>query len=266
MSQQTPELTEAANKLAPWSMSKAQLALNCPYAFNLQYVQRSKNKTKVSNAAGRIGIAVHAILERFLKGTDFQKSLKKAGVDAKLTSSEMNIMLSYKSNILEFKERIERYNARHQVHKMLVECEFAVDHNFEPTTYWAKNALFRGKMDLALQASDNMVVVIDHKTGTPYGDNAEILAKHETQRIFYAVGTPAVFPEMERVQLAFHYVKNGDIIWDARPFTVEDIHKHHAWVTNYLNKAAESADTKEVGAKDWYCNFCQYQHVCPHNQ
>ena len=34
----TASLSEAALKLAPWSISKAGLAASCPFAFNMKYV------------------------------------------------------------------------------------------------------------------------------------------------------------------------------------------------------------------------------------
>ena len=84
---------------APWSISKANVAHECTYRFHLRYSKKVSGH-RVENSAGRIGSAVHEILERMLKGGDFKLAFVASAT--KLTRPEILELKTYETGIKRF--------------------------------------------------------------------------------------------------------------------------------------------------------------------
>jgi hypothetical protein len=269
------QFSDAAIKLAPWSMSKAGLAHNCAFAFNCQYVKKFVKKTVSSSKAARIGIAVHGVLEDVLVGVPMPAAIRRAVVDARLTTDEIDDVTAYITNIRNFQARLDKFKKAHDIRATYVEKEFGFDADLKKTKYSERDnvergngtygfrVFFRGKWDLVLEAADGHVLILDHKSGVAPSDEV-VLARHDKQRRFYAIGALVLFPRMVGVKTAFHYVGDERITWVKGTDTPDSIRSDFVpWYVDYINTAAELAETNRVGQKDWYCNFCKYTHMCP---
>lgn len=277
-----PVLSPEAVRYHPWSMSKAQLAKNCSFAFGLRYVDRAKGVVKEASAAGRIGKAAHDVLEVLLKLgnlTGLKRAMVKASVDYKLTTPEIEELMSYTHNIASFCKRLERYAEKQGVTATLVERRFGLRANMTPTTFWGKEILgvgkdergkpikdvfFRGVWDLVLSAS-GYTIIIDHKSGAVPKKTEEALAHHDHQLKLYAVAALILFPETRGVQSALHFLQSEEIIWEGKMRTAEQIREElFPWYIEYINEAAGAVAARRPN-KGWHCSFCEYTDRCPLN-
>lgn len=272
--------SQEALRLAPWSMSKADKALSCGLAFDLQYIRRLKTKARPS-AANRIGKAAHQALENLLKSPDgsdeqLKEFLRRAGIDFDLTTPEMEELVSYTYNIVSFRRRIEQFKQKHGFNETLVEHRFGLRNDLSVTSFWGENlpetdargkpkrdVFFRGVWDLGLLAP-GYAVIIDHKSGMPPKDQHDVIAHYGHQLKLYAVSALCAYPDLKGVQAAIHYLQSEEIIWGTRkPWTAEFIRKElFPWYIDYINRAATASADKSP-RKGWYCSFCEYKANCP---
>lgn len=271
------QFSELAKKYAPWSMSKVKLAKNCPFAFNCNYVQKFVQKTASKSQVANIGVAVHEILEEFLRGMDIREAFQRSIVNNKLTTPEAEEVGGYLHNIIQFKKRLDKFKKKHNVRAMHIEEEFGFDIDLNGVDYWAREedkkdenghvpykVFFRGKWDLVLETDDGHIIIIDHKSGEAKSDKTEALARYDDQRRFYAIGALTKYPQMRGVKTAFHYVMSEEILWVKGMDTPDSIrNKFVPWYVDLVNTSAAEIPSNRTGKKDWYCNFCSYTHLCP---
>lgn len=258
------EFSNLVLKYAPWSMSKASLAKNCSFAFDLKYVERARGKTPPRSSAGAIGRAIHQILEALLKGTplsDVRNVILRASVDERLTSPEIEDVMGYTHNIASFLRRLDAYKKKHGITEVVVEERFSFSKDFLPTKYNGPGAFFQGVWDLAMHAGDR-VILLDHKSGE-LGNPEKVLERYGDQRRFYTIGALNRFPDIKGVHVAFHYVQSEDIVWAKEMDSLKRIRDEYIpWYTAHLNQCAENIPSRSP-QKGWYCSFCNYNHVCP---
>lgn len=273
--------TEAAKRFAPWSMSKAERAKNCSYAFNLKYIQRIKGEAPPANAANRIGKSAHQVLEDLLKETTeplnkLKRLLHKAAIDFELTSPEIEELMSFTYNVARFHGRLERFKEKKGVTRTLIEHRFGLQLNLKPTTFWGeevfgagaddrgrpvRDVFFRGVWDLVMVVPD-YIVIIDHKSGVPPKKPEDVKAHYGHQLNLYAVAALCLFPGIKGVQPALHFLQSEEIIW-SNMLPVEQVkEKLVPWYTKYINEAAAAISTN-TPKKGWYCSFCEYATRCP---
>lgn len=253
--------TQVAEELAPWSMSKAQAAYNCPFRFDLKYVRKKKGHVAKS-AAGRVGIAAHAVLEGYLKGVPLKDVMHRAAIDNELTTPEIEDLLSYAHHIDTFSQRLSKFKAAKNVSEQHVEMKFGLTQDMQPTKFFPsgkdKPVFFRGVWDLCLRARDRFLIIIDHKSGA-----VKSLETYGEQLRLYAIAAINVFPRVDGVQSALHFLQSEEIVWD-RMYNTETIReKFYPWFVNFINKAAGETVDPTIARKGWYCGFCEYTDLCP---
>jgi len=261
----TPVFSDLTLEYAPWSMSKAALANNCSFSFNLKYVKKIRG-ARTSSAAGRIGNVVHKTLEKNLNGgttEEVKEAMYRESVNQKLTSVEMEDALGYMHNIASFKERLDNYKKRHDIERTLVEKQFSLTKDFKETQYYGKESFFKGIWDLVLITKDRKnIVIIDHKSGEAKEPD-QALEQYREQRQFYAIGAYYLFPGVENIYTSFHFVQSEEIIWAQQPDTPDVIENEYLpWFYDYLNSSAEKAQ-KAVPTESWFCSFCNHIAFCP---
>jgi hypothetical protein len=258
------EFSKLALEHAPWSMSKASLADNCPFGFDLKYVKRVRGKMPPKSSAGAIGRAVHQVLENHLRGLpvdEMKNQIFRASVDEKLTTPEIEDVMGYARNILSFLKRLETYKERHSIEKMFVETKFSFSRDYTPTKYNGEGEFFKGVWDLVMRVG-NVAIIVDHKSGE-VKEPDKVLEQYDNQRRFYAIAAISHFPGVEEVQTAFHYVQSEEIIWAKEIDTIRRIRKEFIpWYVDHLNRCAEKIPTRRP-QKGWQCSFCNYTHLCP---
>lgn len=245
---------------APWSMSKASLADNCPLSFNFKYRKKIREKEAPQAAAAHIGRAVHRLLEDSIKGIltkGDKQGILKICMQERLTHPEMEEALSYLHNVHAFVKRLEEYKTRHNVTETHVEKSFGFTEDLKVID--PNKSFFRGVWDLALLA-DDQAIIIDHKTGDI--PNISPFEKHQVQYRCYAIAALTQFPQIKGVRMAFHYVSQEQLVW-SEPDTVARVQKEYIpWYIQFVNRCAEQIPLA-TPKKSWFCNFCGYTHLCP---
>lgn len=263
--------TDLARQLAPWSLSKAELAKNCSFQFNLKYIQKQAGVVPPKDAAGRIGTAAHKALEEFLKkptagSEELQRSILKAATDQQLTTTEADSVIALAHNIVNFRARLDAYRQRNRVVQTLEEYRFGLTEAGAGTEFFGKGArepFLRGVMDLVLRTDDENIIIIDHKSGSPPQSAAQALAHHENQLRIYALVAMYLFPKMRTVQSALHYIQNEQIVWTPERLDANAVRERLLpWYYQYLNEAATASQANQP-KKGWACAYCEYVPLCP---
>ena len=248
-------LLDDAIKYGPWSLSKADLATQCGLKFHLKYIEKKK-EPEVVRPESRVGSAAHKVLELTLQGKDLASSFITATRENKLTTNEAEDLMLFEGNIKEFLERIKKFQTKNPIDKQMVETKFGITLDLRPTTFFGKDVFFRGVFDYAMKLQDKNLIIIDHKTGRPSDD----ISKHDNQLKSYGLVGMVLFPEINGVQSAIHYVKDGSIKWNTLA-TVQEINDDYiSWFVTYLNSSVSTL-TREAKV-GWQCNYCGYSGQC----
>lgn len=276
----SPQFSDLARQLAPWSMSKAECANHCGLQFQLRYIQKCKGMLPPEKAAGRVGKAAHEALEKYLQHEARPDILKKllleAAIRHSLTTTETEDLCAFAHNIVHFRTRFDAYTTRHQVPPAEVKLEFrfGLREDMEPTPFFGrdtpdgkKDVFFRGVMDVVLRTppeSDipNLAIILDHKSGAPPQSPAEGLRQHSDQLRLYAVAAQRLFPDIGGALMALHYIQSEEIIWMDKVDATKIQGELVPWYYQFINDAAQAAMRCEPH-KGWYCSFCEYVPVCP---
>lgn len=252
-------------KHVAWSLSKAQLALNCSLSYDWKYKKRRKG-FRITKGAGRIGTAVHFALEQMLLGKvlNVEDALRMGCNQGDLTVPEVHQAYDFTGNIQRFVDRFATWKERLNVDDddVYVEKRVGITKDYTACKFFDKQVWFRGVWDLAaiLRQSERTVMVItDHKTGAP-ADNTD---KYEDQFRCYAVTAPVFFPEVTHIRCQIHYVKTGDIVPREKMYTVEEITTElRPWLNQFVAKA-EKAKEQSTPCQGWWCDYCSYKPWCP---
>lgn len=248
---------------APWSLSKAQVAIWCPFRFQQQHVLKEKGIAAKATTAARVGKAAHQAFEWVLtkRYADLSEALQKAIIRQTMTTVEMDDLFALGHSMFNFLSRLEKFKEKHQVTDQYVEKKFAFDVQFNEAAYWGKGdsvPFFRGVWDLCLRTKSDHMLIIDHKAGMvkPLEDNEEQLK-------VYAVAGLKLFPGTRGVQGALNFIQSdGGVTW-AKMRSAQNIQEELIpWFIKYVNRAATAA-TKTGARKGYWCAFCQYTDRCP---
>ena len=254
--------SDLAIKYGPWSLSKAQTALTCPFRFDMKYTRKVKGVSPPKDSIRKVGVAAHAALEMLLKGKDIKDSLVKAAVDENLTSVETEDLRSLGHNIKSFMERLSIFKKKKNVNAQHVEKKFGLTQDMQPTEFFGKDVFFRGVCDLCLIAGDppnKYLVVIDHKSG-----RSKDLSYYTDQLKLYSLAGIHLFSDIAGVQSAVHFIPDENIVWSTLNSSKVIRELYIPWYVDFLNKAAEGVPAKSA-QKCWLCPFCEYRGECPLN-
>lgn len=255
-----------ATDFAPWSISKAKVAYDCNQRFFWKYQERLKGR-RVERSEGRLGTAVHQILERTLQGDEYDKAFRMAAIDAKLTRNEMLTLATFRDSVMRFLERFGAWCEKYGVKKedILIEEELSITANLTPTGYWSTDSLMRGLIDIGVRVRLDgklFIVIIDHKTGNP-----REMDEYVTQLKAYGVMACAFYPEVEGVQPVIHWPKAEEPqdVFDWGPmWTREQIETELVpWLHSFLDGANERGLAEPKPVVGWYCEYCEFRHRCP---
>ncbi len=253
---------------APWSLSKAKIAKDCALRFHWKYVNKVPGKW-VESSAGRMGSAVHQIIERMLIGHEYDVAFKQAAIDAKLTRPEMLELSTFKDPIHRFLERFLQFCDKNGVERdaIMVEQDLLVHRDLSPGFhFWNDPDLWiRGAADVAVpvpKQGQPYMIIVDHKTGEPRD-----IDEYLDQLKFYAVMSVGMFPEIAGAQAVIHWPRAEDpkdvFAWGpmwSREYILDTL---YPWVEEYLDDAEARGKAKPVPTEGWYCEYCEFRHRCP---
>jgi len=267
----TPEQMEFdIYSLGPWSYSKYKSLVRCPFQFFLKYLAKIKVpaelQVKDDPLSAAVGSAAHLVLEEILKGRSVEKAYaasKKKYVleDKELTEEEWAEHLETLSfNIRSFKERLDAFDAKNKIKRVLTETRAAFTKDFEPTGFFAKDAFVRGVIDLVLLLECSDALIIDHKHGGGEGG----IKNYKEQLDWYKVLVNFGIQKVQAVQTGIHFIKKGDIILDNKMSPSSEVDGH---LRNLLMMSLEGAveKAKDIGyfkhVRGPYCKWCEFDNL-----
>lgn len=207
----------------------------------------------------RVGKALHTALESALLGMHLSEAL--AGAREVLeTPLEREKYDSISAGVDPFLQRIGRFRHKRRVYRSLVEYSLAIREDFTQTSFYAKDAFFRGIVDAAFLYDDS-IALIDHKTGERRED-VNIVEQLQG----YAVLAAAAFKQVQRFWLGIHWVAAETVDWGP-PVPVADIGQSFLpqLVANIEAAALMVQDGPRPEPSSW-CERCSYRSVCPEGQ
>jgi CRISPR/Cas system-associated exonuclease Cas4 (RecB family) len=257
---------ERVLKHSPWSISKANLLDVCGMQYAFKYVEKKKESRK--SAASRVGVVAHSLLEAELKspGQDLKAILEEAATKEELSTEERREVLTRIPSVLDFATRIAKFKADNGVTDEFIEHQLAIKPDFSKTTFFDKAGLLRGVLDHGMITRDNVMIVLDHKSG-----KRKKIEEHSTQFYAYMLMVMANFP-VYAVQCGINYIGSDKVDWfprangDSGAWTRDEVGKLRIWLEHYLNKSArkltlidDRAAQPETG---WQCDYCGYVDAC----
>ncbi len=253
--------TDVVKEHAPWSISKAQVAKQCPHRFYLQYIVKKRMNVPPSKEA-LIGTAAHSALEYAIGGggkLSVAKCFKMAIVEHKLTTQEIEVVRSFQPAVENFKRKLLGYKQRHKGEAPKIEQKLAVDFEGKPVKFWANDkALIRGVIDLSMRfAGRPHALILDHKTG-----KERELVYFENQFNAYALFMKAVAPELTDIKLGINFLKADRVEFMDGMLNVRDIQPLFEAVLSFLNENTVDANNHKLVRPGPLCNWCDYKSIC----
>lgn len=257
-----PELLKLDDvALGAWSFSKLKVLKKCPFQFYLKYIAKLKVIREQSNELADNGSAVHRVLELLVRGKSMTDSfaIAKKEFAEKIPEAQWNEKVaSCEYNMMEFMNRLERFEASNPFKRVMTESKVAVTRDFEPTGFFANDCWYRGIIDLVIQLKNDDAIIIDHKKG-----GGDFGIKHYTGQLDdYKVLVHYGLDPIKGAQGGINFVEKGDLIM-GNYTPVSDIEgKLKDTIPFYINGAIDAV--KDMGKfKHVSCNLCQYCDYAP---
>jgi hypothetical protein len=221
------------------------------------YKYFSKEKPLADTLALRFGNAVHASLEilcnKLLTGViltedlceevvhDFMYQASKRQIDNPALISE---------GVQFIRDRMHKHNPNHKI--MGVEFNFG---NHKVTT--ANGTPLNGKIDLILEESPIVGIVVDYKTSKKAKSPEE--ANTDIQLSMYDYVMSLLFPQYEKVWLVFDYLRIGTVISDRAGVDRKTFETQMDTVYETMGKLKDDDIVPNINV---FCPWCDYRHLC----
>lgn len=258
-------------KYKPWSISKANLFAMCARQGSKKYVEKLKEGKKSTQS--RVGVSAHALQEVARKTpldlAQLTGELATIVQRDDLTTAEAAEVRSKLPAIMDYVERVNRFKVQHGVKQEFTEYQIAIDAEGKGSAFFDNdNTLLRGVIDDAMWTQDDILVVVDHKSG-----RKKPISEHSTQFYAYMAMCVGVFPELKGIQCAVNYFGSPRLEWFPRfdgasgPWTREEIESIvQPWIATYLNKLSKRLQLVDAGEAPaetgWQCDYCGYVDSC----
>ena len=212
----------------PYSVSKIQVYNSCPRSFKYKYIDKLPEPPRACFVKGR---NIHKVLETYPQAEHLE-------IVEKFLKSDIG--KQYSDYITESK-------------KCMKEVKVALTEDLKQTSFFAKDAWFRGIVDLMF-VKDQTLHLCDYKTGKA----KDLQSQDFTQLIYYAVYFFVVYKYVQKVRLSFVYVEhNTENVLELSRESCETY-------TQRLKQNVEilESDTEFVPKKSWKCNYCSFKNLC----
>lgn len=250
--------------MALYSHSQLQTFEDCPLRYKFLYIDKIR-KPEEQTIEAFVGSCVHDVLERLYKDL----------LRCKLNS--LDDLLAYYRDVWE-KEWAPTIKIVHE--------ELAPEHYFDygakcirnyyerykpfdqsqtlDTEMWVSFALdrageyqLRGKIDRIARRPDGTWEIHDYKTGGTLPSQDEVDC--DRQLGLYQIGLTTRWPEVERVELIWHYVGFDIALRSQRtPARLQDLALQTIGLINQIEQEKEFAPRKSNR-----CDWCEYRPECP---
>ena len=207
-------------QISAWSFSRYSTYVSCPRKAKYTIIDRL---SQPGSAAMDRGTAIHKLAEDFAL-----KRLKKLPAELALFKEEFMALKKEKS--------------------VICEEQWAFTKDWDPCGWsdW-NNAWCRVKMDCAYVRSDNVLVIIDHKTG-------KIKDDHKEQLSLYALAGLVMYPDVVGVEAKLWYLDAGEEVtesWDAEQY--ESLKK--LWAKKVKAMLSDKTYKPKPGVACRWCHF-----------
>lgn len=163
-----------------WSYSALKKFEECAYQVYLTRVE--KHTEERSEAADR-GTNIHTLAEEFVKGE----------------------LLELPKELRHFADEFFELRDQYAAGLVSLEGEWAFTADWQPTTWFGKDAWGRMKLDAFVREDETSGRVIDYKSGKKFGNELT----HSGQAQQYAIGVFMRFPELEYLETDFWYLDHA---------------------------------------------------------
>lgn len=253
------EVTPFVKKHAPWSVSKADTAKQCPLKFKHAYVRKTAKGRPGEEA--QVGLTIHKILELVLTGKSLEDAKEIALNDpqVQLLTVEREKIEAAMPAVATFIRRTMSFIDKRGGADLLIEKKIAASFTGGPLAFFNNSGLLRGVLDVGILFKDRPhLMIIDHKTGKNRG-----LEYYSWQFLSYTLLAKANFPEITHIIPAIHWVQDeytdvGKVIEVSG--TAEWVDKVVEHLNATTRDAAENLDTVKPSR---LCDWCDYQALCP---
>lgn len=244
-----------------WSMSKLKLLESCPLQFYLSYVLKLRHEDPNQDTMARdLGTTIHYVLEMMQSGHTIQEAYE-------LASNEYSELLGCNwSFIDEMIPKVYKFNRimhdRDEINPYsLVEPEMklAVNKDWEPVDFFAKDAYFRGVIDYVAKRGEESTI-IDFKKG-----GAGWLTRYHTPQLnsyllldYYCNGA------FDEGTSYIYYVEAGEL---SKGPTIkgEFIESHtRPWLEDKIEAAIFAVEEEGYfkHKRNNMCKYCDYAPLC----
>lgn len=200
---------------------------NCPKQYYHQRITKEVSST--SNEASSYGERVHKHLEDRI---DY-----KVELPAELRHIEPTVKSLEKAS---------------EIGVLKAEMEFTLTRDLRPTTWFARDAWMRSKLDVFI-ISGTKAFNFDWKTGArrPDYDQLELFSLQIFEH----------YPDVEKVKSGFIWTR--DLAMDTETYTRGDVPKLWDKVNSKITRIEQSVNTNNWPARpSGLCRFCPAQHLC----
>ncbi|MBP9087128.1 MAG: PD-(D/E)XK nuclease family protein [Kofleriaceae bacterium] len=243
---------------APWSASKVATALRCPRLFHFKYVEKIREPEVAPEA--RIGKAIHKALELALHG----RPVTTATTDARAVlniEDEQTKFDELATGIAPFVERVAQFRQRRRVARQLIEYSLAVREDLSVTQFYSGDAYYRGILDAGYIFEDDVIALVDHKSGKRFGGTAGSAIGDQLDG--YAVLAASAFRHVHSIWLGIHWVADRALEWSS-PMPVARVREKLApELLDNIEAAALAVDDGPRTNPGGYCDRCAYRAMCP---
>jgi putative RecB family exonuclease len=255
MEEQAPQPTQFVLDYAPWSVSKANVAAECPKRFHFTYILKKPRKT---NPDALVGNAVHKAVEYVLGGYPLSKAFDAVVAQYELMSEELDRVMFFQPAVQNFMQKFESYCKRHNAGTPAIEQRLAVDLEGRPVKFFDKRAFMRGVLDLSvLFRGTPHGLVLDHKTGKQHD-----LKYFQNQFLGYVLLLKAAHPDLTGIKVGINFLKT-DAIQMGKMYDVTSIEPVRRSIIEFLNQATRETADFEKAVPSKLCGWCDHQEYCP---
>lgn len=234
-------------KYTPYSYSKIETYMSCPYKFKLNYIDKISVFTE--NKALEKGSRIHEIIEFFEPSAYWKmKPFDYKLLDESEQKECEEIALTFCKSELGKKYLNHRGVIGHEI-------KMGLDKKLQPCNYFSEDAILRGKIDFTIK-DGNKILVVDWKSGKV----KEQAYMSNDQVMLYAIWAFNMFSDIDEVQADYVYVEHNEL--HSFNFKREN---YKNFSQNYAQKI-KKIETDEVFKKvpQRLCSYCDYfkQNYC----
>ena len=208
----------------------------------------------------RIGKAIHKALEFALHGRPVATATRDAR--AALTAEDEQAKYDQlATGIAPFVDRVAQFRRRRRVTRQLVEYSLAVREDLSVTQFYSGDAYYRGILDAGYIFEDDVIALVDHKSGKRFGGAAGSAIGDQLDG--YAVLAASAFRHVHSFWLGIHWVADRALEWSTPMPLARVQEKLGPELLDNIEAAALAVDDGPRTNPGGYCDRCAYRDMCP---